>query len=187
MPDYYDIIKLPIALDIVEDNLRRNAYPTITALESDLKRMVQNAKDYNQPRSEVYEDAERIRKLVYNFMKIHNPQYRLDPNYVSFPTPVPGENTPGTNGTHEEEEPIKSIGTKHAVAPKTSEPLSERKSSRAPSATTGVGDDDDDEGEDDVDFNGKSYQEAQQMIVSGLIRYIDEEYVLHSNILQAKS
>ncbi|KAI6857789.1 hypothetical protein KC334_g22001, partial [Hortaea werneckii] len=95
IPDYYNVIKLPIALSTIEDKLDRNAYPTMTTLESDLKRMVQNAKEYNEPKSLIFEDAERIRKLVYNFMKQHNPQYGEDPNYVSFATPIPQAKSSG--------------------------------------------------------------------------------------------
>ena len=58
-------------------------------LESDLKRLVQNAKEFNSTKSEVYEDAERIRKALSNFMPKHNPAY-LDPAYRAYPTPVPG-------------------------------------------------------------------------------------------------
>ena len=52
--------------------------------------MVQNAKDYNEKDSEICADAEKIRKLVSNFMTKNNPAYR-DPDYVPFPTPIPGE------------------------------------------------------------------------------------------------
>ena len=60
----------------------------MTDLESDLKRMVQNAKDYNSSKSEVFEDAERIRKALSNFMPKHNPAYQ-DPEYRAIPTPAP--------------------------------------------------------------------------------------------------
>jgi hypothetical protein len=58
-------------------------------LESDLKRLVQNAKEFNSTKSEVYEDAERIRKALSNFMPKHNPAY-LDPTYRAYPTPLSG-------------------------------------------------------------------------------------------------
>lgn len=57
-------------------------------LESDLKRLVQNAKEFNSTKSEVYEDAERIRKALSNFMPKHNPAY-LDSAYRAYPTPLP--------------------------------------------------------------------------------------------------
>lgn len=180
-----------MALDIIRDKLDRNAYPTVTTLESDLKRMIQNAKDYNLPKSEVYEDAERIRKLVYNYMKQHNPAYN-DPSYTSFATPIPSGPAPIptlklTNGAARHAEPVKheperrddSIKPRQSTAPKVSEPPSERKSSVAPSAAPTSGGDAEDES---MDFTGKSFQKAQEMIIKECIRYTDDEYVEMSTI-----
>ena len=79
---------MPVTLTMIEKRLVNLDYPTMTALEGDLKRMVQNAKDYNDSRSEVFQDAERIRKALSNFMPKHNPAYS-DPEYRAVPTPVP--------------------------------------------------------------------------------------------------
>nr|POE49522.1 isoform 6 of protein polybromo-1 [Quercus suber] len=179
LPDYYAFTKLPIAVDTIKQKVQNNAYPTLTTLESDLKRLVQNAKDYNAPKSDIYEDAERIRKLVYNFMKVHNPAYRQDPNYVSFPTAIPEVNghahTNGTQDDHQTDDVPEAAGTDSSelVAPlKSSEPPSERKESVAPSATTG-----DDDGGDgsETDFTGKTFQQAQQLLITELLKYTDAE------------
>jgi hypothetical protein len=66
----------------------------MTALESDLKRMVQNAKEFNATGSKVYEDAERIRKALSNFMPKHNPAYK-DQDYRALPTPIPDDDDNG--------------------------------------------------------------------------------------------
>lgn len=183
LPEYYQQIKLPVALDTIEEKLKRNAYPTVTTLESDLKRMIQNAKEFNVPKSEIYEDAERIRKLVYNFMKVHNPAYSQDPNYTSFPTPVPEPKITLTNSANRneavKEEPKSrdgSIKPRPSTAPKASEPPSERKSSVAESSAKDDGDGDGVEDES-MDFTGKSFQDAQHMIIAELIRHSDQEYV----------
>lgn len=136
--------------------------------------MVQNAKDYNTTGSDIYEDAERIRKLVYNYMKINNSEYTDNPQYVSFPTPLP---RPGENPNRQYEDPANDqpeagpAPLRRSTAPATSEPP-DRKSSIAPSATTG-------EGNDDGDFTGKTFQEAQQMIISRLLHHTDEESARH--------
>ena len=106
-PQYYTAIKMPISLNMVEKKLQSGGYPTMETLESDLKRLVQNAKEFNSTKSEVYEDAERIRKALSNFMPKHNPAY-LDSSYRAYPTPIPSElldrdesmvaSTPGVNG-----------------------------------------------------------------------------------------
>ncbi|KAF2772071.1 Bromodomain-containing protein [Teratosphaeria nubilosa] len=180
VPGYSSVIKLPVALSTIEQKIKRNAYPTMTTLESDLKRMVQNAKDFNDPSSVIYGDAERIRKLVFNFMKINNPEYSTNPNYTSFATPIPqtngallnGQNANGaelTNATASREASVKP--GRSSVASKTSEAPSDRKTSVAPSATPGV----DDDGVTDIDFTGKSFQQAQADMISYLINYTDEE------------
>jgi Bromodomain len=73
----------------MQAKLEDYGYATMEKLESDLKRLVQNAKEFNSTKSEVYEDAERIRKALSNFMPKHNPAYS-DPAYRAYPTPLPG-------------------------------------------------------------------------------------------------
>ena len=167
LPEYYDIIK-----------------PTVSAIESDIKRMVQNAKEFNDSKSVIYEDAERIRKLVFNFMKVNNPEYKENPGYTATPTPIPNAAAAAVqNGRHrvkgENEGPepatIK-VKLKQSSVARSSE--ADRKSSVAPSAATGEdeGEDDEEEGEasNDIDFTGKTFQEAQQMIISYMLRYTDD-------------
>ena len=171
LPDYYKVTKLPIAIDTIEDKLERNAYPTVTTLESDLKRMVQNAKDYNATGSDIYEDAERIRKLVYNYMKVHNPAYK-DPNYSSFATPVPERGTPAAHGTHGLTNGGGDLEPRDASEqPRKSAP----RSSMAPSADTGNDEDEAIDGESGIDFTGKTFQEAQKMIIDYMLTYTDDE------------
>ncbi|KAI9805429.1 MAG: hypothetical protein M1825_000680 [Sarcosagium campestre] len=87
-PDYYNAIALPLSINMIEDGLAHGEYPNMTRLESDMKRLVANAKSYNERGSELFSDAERIRKILCDFMKKNNPAYN-DPDYVSFPTPLP--------------------------------------------------------------------------------------------------
>jgi len=87
-PDYYQQTPMPLSLNIVDDRLNQGYYETMENLESDLKRLIQNAKDYNSSKSEVFEDAERLRKAMSNFMPKHNPAY-LNQEYRAYPTPIP--------------------------------------------------------------------------------------------------
>jgi hypothetical protein len=50
--------------------------------------MVQNAKDYNSTKSLIFEDAERMRKALSNYMPKHNPAYMRE-GYRPYPTPIP--------------------------------------------------------------------------------------------------
>jgi hypothetical protein len=52
--------------------------------------MVQNAKEFNTINSKIYEDAERLRKALSNFMPKHNPAYK-DEEYRAVPTPIPDD------------------------------------------------------------------------------------------------
>lgn len=89
-PDYYQQTPMPLSLNMIEQRLQDFQYPNMEQLEADLKRMVQNAKDYNSNKSSIFEDAERIRKALSNYMPKHNPAY-LRPDYRAYPTPIPQE------------------------------------------------------------------------------------------------
>lgn len=171
-------------METIEAKLKRNEYPTVSTIESDLRRLVQNAKDFNDPDSVIYEDAERIRKLVFNFMKQNNPAYKDEPGYSGFPTPIPKAEAPAPkqNGAKKEQSlPVEDASRQASEKPKRAgTEQSDRKSSMAPSASaTGgdEGDDDDDEHERgvDLDFSGKTFQEAQQLIIRHMLEYTDEE------------
>lgn len=68
--------------------LNRGDYPTMTLVESDLRRMVGNAKSFNLKSSVVFSDAEKIRKALVTFMTQNNPAYK-NKDYVAAPTPIP--------------------------------------------------------------------------------------------------
>lgn len=89
-PDYYQKTAMPLSLNMIEERLEKFEYENMEQLEADLKRMVQNAKDYNSSKSSVFEDAERIRKALSNYMPKHNPAY-LRAEYRAYPTPIPQE------------------------------------------------------------------------------------------------
>lgn len=133
--------------------------------------MVSNAKQYNDDKSTVYQDAERIRKALSNFMTKHNPAYK-DPNYVAIPTPIPGHNDDTASSApptpESSEQPRKITISLKATR--------DRKSSAAPPAASSpaaaVQDD-----SDPTDFTGKTFQQAQEHIINGLITYTDQESV----------
>lgn len=87
---YYQQTAMPLSLNMIEQRLEKYEYLNMEQLEADLKRLVQNAKDYNSSKSNIFEDAERIRKALSNYMPKHNPAY-LRPDYRAYPTPIPQE------------------------------------------------------------------------------------------------
>ena len=100
----------------------------MTKAESDLKRMVFNAKAFNEKTSELHRDAEKIRKMVTHHMKERklNPAY-ADPTYASFPTPLPGEEGEDEDEAEEEEEGQPSQLDGAAETPNGSDPKPRRK------------------------------------------------------------
>lgn len=188
--------------------MQNHAYETLAAVESDLKRMVNNAKTYNEKKSAIYEDAERLRKTASNFMTKHNPAYR-DPSYVAVPTPIPEEVANASNGVDEDEgveeeeekvaedddEDEDEPDNKATTAPKHSSPATKgtprRNNAPFKSETPGLVPESgnrqtkgakpalesaaaDDNEESQIDFTGKTFQEAQDMIIDNLIKYTDE-------------
>tara|TARA_R110002003_G_scaffold126_45_gene11806 strand:- start:8179 stop:8595 length:417 start_codon:yes stop_codon:yes gene_type:complete len=138
---------------------------------------VNNAKAYNDKRSIIYEDAERLRKTASNWMTKHNPAYR-DGTYVAVATPIPGEDnslpgkpipriasTPRTVHSPATPDTFAERPRRAAAAqPNTPAPSKLRQSASAAR-----------EVEDNPDFDGKTFQQAQEQIVKELIDYVEPE------------
>jgi chromatin structure-remodeling complex subunit RSC1/2 len=62
VPDYYQIIANPIALDSIKKKAKRKKYQTVDQALSDLELMFDNAKLYNEDDSEVYEAAVQLQQ-----------------------------------------------------------------------------------------------------------------------------
>lgn len=165
---------MPVALDTIEGKLGRHEYATISELEGDVKRMVANAKFFNDKKSTVYEDAERIRKTASNWMTKNNPAYR-NPAYVAQPTPIPGGLENGKTGSGG---PVNGVSTPTPAPSTVRLTLTNKAKSNTPAApasastpaATAKGK------ELDGDFAGLTFQQAQDKLMSEMIKYVDEEY-----------
>src|SRR2546429_9965293 len=56
-----------------------------------MKRLISNAKSYNSKSSEIFSDAEKVRKMLSDFMRKNNPAYLANPNHITQPTATPDE------------------------------------------------------------------------------------------------
>lgn len=56
-PDYYTVIKKPIALDKIKSQLDAGEYPSLIAVKNDLEQCFRNAKRYNLKDSQIFNDA----------------------------------------------------------------------------------------------------------------------------------
>ncbi|ODQ55539.1 Bromodomain-domain-containing protein [Saitoella complicata NRRL Y-17804] len=66
-PDYYKIITQPIAIDQIQRKVKNGEYTRLSDCKKDFLLMVSNAKTYNSPESQLYEDAITISKVVKGF------------------------------------------------------------------------------------------------------------------------
>jgi cobalamin biosynthesis protein CobT len=89
--EYYKKIRLPISLETIETKLKNGEFANLSQLEGDFKRMILNAKEYFSKSSKEFEDAERVRKALSNYMTKTNPAYQTR-GYQALPTPFPDEN-----------------------------------------------------------------------------------------------
>ncbi|KAG5518947.1 hypothetical protein PMAC_002478 [Pneumocystis sp. 'macacae'] len=63
-PDYYELIKKPIALDMIKEKLKKGDYVSIDDIREDFLQMCNNAKRYNVTESQIYQDAQQIGKII---------------------------------------------------------------------------------------------------------------------------
>ena len=69
-PDYYEIIKEPIAIDVIQGRIDSDHYKgSHKDFVADLDLMFKNAKTYNEQGSQVYDDATYLQKLVASTIK----------------------------------------------------------------------------------------------------------------------
>ncbi|RNA29170.1 polybromo-1-like isoform X2 [Brachionus plicatilis] len=68
-PEYYELIKKPIDLNIVAKNILANKYKSLRQLDSDMTLMFDNAKRFNDPKSMIFKDACKLRKLLKETVK----------------------------------------------------------------------------------------------------------------------
>ena len=178
-PDYYQKIGLPISINMIEAKIRNGEYTDLTGIESDMRRLISNAKTYNNKSSSLFSDAEKIRKMLSNYMIKNNPAYKTG-KYTPMATPVPDRLEPPISKEEDSEEEEDAEGETDNEVPTT--PARELQSAarssipstsdhRGPSATPAV----QDPGDDDEGFEGKDFQQAQEKIVMELINLKNEE------------
>ena len=175
------IVSYLLTETLQQGKLERQSYPAITALESDVKRMVSNAKSFNAKTSQIYSDAEKVRKLVSNFMVERNPAYR-DPKYQAVATPIPeGWKPKPIKKEVSHPAPVNEVIKSEETASETRSgrrlgkiasqtPTAEEENQRA--SSTPVAQDAEGAGES---FDGNSFQQAQDKIVTEMMGLADEK------------
>ncbi|QLL31430.1 hypothetical protein HG536_0B02930 [Torulaspora globosa] len=68
-PDYFTLIKQPIALDIIMRNAKKGQYAALEDVKKDLQVMYDNARFYNEEGSWVYNDADKLNEFTDQWFK----------------------------------------------------------------------------------------------------------------------
>ncbi|OLL23831.1 Chromatin structure-remodeling complex subunit rsc1 [Neolecta irregularis DAH-3] len=72
-PDYYDLVKRPMSLNIIQENIKKNLYSGFTEFVQDCSQIAYNAKLYNRRNSLIYQHAcileDTFRKDIDDLMK----------------------------------------------------------------------------------------------------------------------
>lgn len=101
--DYYKKTRMPISLSTIEKKLNNGEFKNLSEVEGYFKRMISNAKEYFARSTEQYDDAERIRKALSNFMTKTNPAYHVR-GYQALPAPFPDSDGAEGDEDNEDEE-----------------------------------------------------------------------------------
>ena len=133
--------------------------------------MVSNAKSFNEKSSDVFSDAEKVRKLVVAWMTANNPAYN-DPSYTPFATPVPD----GWRDRIQNKEEVHDIDAEGETDPEEATEPAERPARIASTSSANVGtrrasstpavQDAEGAGEG---FEGNTFQQAQEKIMTEII------------------
>ena len=208
--DYYKRTRLPISLEIIENKLKNGEFKNLSQLEGYFKRMIANAKEYYPRSSSNFDDAERVRKAVSNYMTKTNPAYQ-NGNYQAVPTPLPEDGEENAeegdaeeeNGQEEadgeeegeeeeeeeeEDEEEKTLSRKRSIILKRRVPSrSARNSLSTPQSTPrkSVSARPDHEYEN-VPYKGLSFQQAQEKIIEEMLRHEEPEYVSNMDMRKGR-
>lgn len=185
---------MPISLATIEEKLNNREFSTLAELESYFKRMVTNAKEYYNRGSQVYDDSERVRKALSNYMVKTNPAYKLIPGYSCQPTPLPPESearsgepegnegegdTDGGEDDEEDDDDEDDIDDDSDAGPtgRRNSRRSQRSSVQKVPERVAGGKAKPDHEYEGVSYKRLSFQQAQEKIVEEMIREEDEECV----------
>ncbi|KAG6041647.1 hypothetical protein E4U41_003085 [Claviceps citrina] len=196
--EYYQRTRMPVSLETIEHKLNKGHFKNLAQLESYFKRMIANAKEFYPRLSPEFEDAERVRKALSNYMTKNNPAYQTR-GYQAVATPLPPENGEEAEEEEEEDDDQDAEGeeagqeeTKVDKEEEEEEPSSRRRAiilkrtgSARPSRNAvpfahsprrSKANNRTDHEYDKVPYKGLTFQQAQEKIVEELLRYKQPEY-----------
>jgi cobalamin biosynthesis protein CobT len=200
---------LPVSLGIIERKLDNGEFENLAEVEGYVKRMISNAKEFYAKNSTIFDDAERVRKALSNFMTKRNPAYQTR-GYQAAPAPLPDdggaededededdeEDADGEAAEEEQEEDDEEEEEEEEVtrggSKRRSIILKRRGSERQartsisvqpqPSPRVSSTNAKQDHAFENIPYKSLGFQEAQEKLVEELLRYHTPEYV-HLNAM----
>ena len=85
LPDYYDVIKEPIALSTLKAKLNNRDYKSFAEFVRDCALIVHNAQTYNRPEAQAYQDSLVIKTLVGSEFRKLADQKIIEPEVAILP------------------------------------------------------------------------------------------------------
>ncbi|KAG6009131.1 hypothetical protein E4U21_003200 [Claviceps maximensis] len=202
--EYYKRTRMPVSLETIEEKLSSGQFSNLAQLEGYFKRMIANVKEFYPRSSVVFDDAERVRKALSNYMTKNNPAYQTR-GYQAVPTPLPPEN--GDEAENEEQDNVdedaegedagkadqdeeeegggKKVEEEEEPASRRRSIILKRTGSGRPARNSGSHVDSPrrskassrpDHDYANIPFKGLNFQQAQEKIVEELLRYKQPEY-----------
>ena len=112
LPDYYDVIKEPIALSVLKAKSHTKEYKSFSEFVRDCALLAHNAQTYNRPEAQAYQDALTIKALVGDEFqklvekKVIEPEVAVLPDLGEIPEvdPIPEEEPEEEEDEDEEED-----------------------------------------------------------------------------------
>lgn len=98
---------------MIDEKLENGEFENLSELEGYFKRMISNAKEFYPRSSPTFEDAERIRKALSNYMSKKNPAYSAR-GYQALATPLPPEDGEDDEDAAPDSEEIEAAGEEGA-------------------------------------------------------------------------
>jgi len=181
---------MPISFNTIEAKLKAGEFQNLEELEKYCKRMIANNKEYYPKGSAQYDNAERLRKALSNYMTKTNPAYRRKGGYSAQPTELPSmsptlppavadpehDDTDAMGEPDEDaEEDDPQPSRKPSVILRSRGPGRPSKGSAVVIKKSAVKSTKVDSEFEGVPYKGLTFQRAQEKIVEEMLRYKDDE------------
>ncbi|CAB3407587.1 unnamed protein product [Caenorhabditis bovis] len=63
-PEYYEVIKKPVDMKMIRERIESNQYRNVSEMVDDMRLMFENAREFNEPKSNIYEDSKMLENVL---------------------------------------------------------------------------------------------------------------------------